>query len=106
MNISDLTAEVDEKVLRLRRVRRILESEAFFAIEKTLDDSEREKLKQLIQAADDEGIKTLIKRQGETELGSKTLRQLRKMAKGKHIRHYHMLPKPILLSELMNAGIS
>lgn len=95
--ISELIAELDEKVLKLRRIRRMLESEAFFATQSTLDLAEVDRL---VQAGDAESLRAMIRKEVKTELGSMTLRQLRKMARGRQIRGYHLLPKPILLSEL------
>lgn len=95
--VSDLIAEVEERILSLRQLRRLLESERFFTAQSTLD---MEQVKKLVQSGDSIGLKRLLKKEVKTELGAMTLRQLRKLARGRGIFRYHLLPKPILLSEL------
>lgn len=103
MTLKDIRRRASERINRLRRVQRLIESEAFALVWGTSTDSERKEVDGWVYLGDMTRLELWLERGRTRDLEMMSLRQLRDKASSVGIPYYARLSKSELIWEINNA---
>jgi hypothetical protein len=98
--VGDIQYETHSKFLAVRSIKRLISSELFKDVFKSVSKEKQIEVEQYIKNNDVIKLKKWIKNNRTIELGTMSIRQLKDRAKELGVRNYSMMTKSMLLSEI------